>query len=188
MRAALVAAVPLLTMRSAPSPARRCSSSLFVALLAGSLALGAVACSSSDSAGGTTDGTTEIGEPATADAGDTSTAASSPSSDPAPTTAPTTTVVEPVGVPEPATAAQKLYDAWVAGDREAAATIADPPAIDAVFAATPGPYELYRGCDSGEFDTGGCLFRDRTTNNTIQIDLEKRDSGWVVAGAFFSPG
>ena len=75
----------------------------------------------------------------------------------------------------------------MADDRAAALTIADPAAVDAIFAATPGPYKLYRGCDTGEFDTGGCLFRDRSTNNTIQIDVEKRATGWVVAGTFFSP-
>ncbi|HEX2576216.1 MAG TPA: hypothetical protein VHK88_07685 [Aquihabitans sp.] len=117
-----------------------------------------------------------------------------PSSTTAPTTATTappttpTTLAGPTGVPTGEEAARKLYDAFAAGDRAAAATIAEPAAIEAVFAAVPGPYELYRGCDTGEFDTGGCLFRDRSTNNTIQIDLERRDTGWVVTGAFFSPG
>ena len=92
----------------------------------------------------------------------------------------------PVGMPDGETAARRLYDAWVANDRAAAATIADPAAIDAVFAAPKGTYELYRGCDTGEFGTGGCLFRNRANNNTIQIDLEKRATGWVVSGAFFS--
>ncbi len=55
-----------------------------------------------------------------------------------------------------------------------------------MWSAVPGPYELYRGCDTGEFDTGGCLFRDRSTNHTIQMNLERRDDNWVVTGAFFS--
>ncbi len=107
-----------------------------------------------------------------------------------PTTAPRsttpTTAVAPVGVPDGETAARRLYDAWVANDRAAAAKIADAAAIDAVFSAPKGTYELYRGCDTGEFGTGGCLFRNRANNNTIQIDLEKRATGWVVSGAFFS--
>ena len=105
---------------------------------------------------------------------------------PASTTTTTTPKATPVGVPDGDTAAHRLYDAWVANDRSAAATIADPAAIDAVFAAPKGTYELYRGCDTGEFGTGGCLFRNRANNNTIQIDLEKRATGWVVSGAFFS--
>ena len=105
------------------------------------------------------------------------------------TAAPTsTTLPAPVGRPEAKDAALVLYDAWTKDDRVGAAQVADTAAIDAVFAATRGPYEFYRGCDTGEFDTGGCLFRDRSTNNTIQIDVERRNGNWVVSGAFFSPG
>lgn len=107
---------------------------------------------------------------------------------PATTVAVPTTFAPPVGRPEAKDAAQTLYDAWVAGDRVTASQVADPAAVEAVFAAAPGNYQLYRGCDTGEFDTGGCLFRDRGNNNTIQIDVEKRDGQWVVATAFFSAG
>ena len=79
-----------------------------------------------------------------------------------------------------------IYNAWVANDKVAAARVAEPAAIAAIWAAAPGPYELYRGCDTGEFDTGGCMFRDRSTNHTIQIDLTKRNGMWVVTGAFYS--
>lgn len=103
------------------------------------------------------------------------------------TAAPTTTTpAPPTGRPEAEDAAQVLYESWVADDRAGAATVAEPEAIDAVWAAVPGPYELYRGCDTGEFDTGGCLFRDRSTNHTIQMSLERRGDNWVVTGAFFS--
>lgn len=103
-------------------------------------------------------------------------------------TTPTTTPAAPtpVGASDGAAAAQALYDAWVAGDRAAAARVAEPAAIDAIWAAAPGPYQLYRGCDTGEFDTGGCMFRDRSTNHTIQIDLTRRGDMWVVTGAFYS--
>lgn len=97
-----------------------------------------------------------------------------------------TTAAPPVGAPDAATAAQTLYDAWVANDKVTASRVAEQAAIDAVWAAVPGPYQLYRGCDTGEFETGGCLFRDRTTNHTIQVDLTKRDGMWVVTGAFYS--
>lgn len=155
---------------------------LAAVLLAASLAVGAVACSS--------DGEDEPSGPTVAPSIiDTQTTTRSPddtidTDDPTATT--TTTAVPPVGAPEGPQAAMALYDAWVADDRVAAALVAEPEAIDAIWAAVPGPYELYRGCDTGEFDTGGCLFRDRSTNHTIQIDLTRRDGMWVVTGAFFS--
>jgi hypothetical protein len=144
------------------------------ALLTLSLAFGAVACSSDgdDTPSGPTVAP-ELLPPKTVT-----------SSSEATTTS--TTAVAPVGAPDSAQAAQALYDAWVAGDRNAAARVAEPAAIDVVWSAIPGPYQLYRGCDDGEFDTSGCLFRDRTTNHTIQIEATRRDTGWVVTGAFFS--
>ena len=99
-----------------------------------------------------------------------------------------TTPPPPVGRPDAADAARFLYDAWGVDDRSLALTVAEPSAVEGMFSATPGPYELYRGCDTGEFDTGGCLFRDRTTNNTIQVNLERRDGNWVATGVVFSPG
>lgn len=110
------------------------------------------------------------------------------------TTEPTTTAVEatttttppPVGAETAADAAWTLYDAWGDDNRAAAATVAEPEAIESIWNAVPGPYELYRHCDDGEFDTGGCLFRDRSTNHTIQLNLEKRDGRWVIVSTFFS--
>lgn len=145
-------------------------------LLTASLALGALACSSDG------DGDDDPSGPTVAPSilpPETVTAPSAPVET-------TTTVAAPVGAPDSAQAAQALYDAWVAGDREAAARVAEPAAIDVVWSAIPGPYQLYRGCDDGEFETSGCLFRDRTTNHTIQIEATRRDTGWVVTGAFFS--
>lgn len=106
------------------------------------------------------------------------------------TTSPTTSTTPPapVGRPDPADAARFLYDAWGLDDRALALTVAEPGAVEAMFEAPRGPYELYRGCDAGEFDTGGCMFRDRTTNNTLQVNLERRADNWVVTGVVFSPG
>jgi hypothetical protein len=156
-----------------PRPIAR---SLAVALLCAALAVGVAACS----------GSSDEATPATttaAPAPSTTTTTAATTAPPTPTTLPA-----PVGRPEAKDAALVLYDAWTKGDRVGAAQVADPAAIDAFFLSVPGPYELYRGCDTGEFDTGGCLFRDRSTNNTIQVDVERRDGNWVVAGAFFSPG
>jgi len=106
-----------------------------------------------------------------------------PSTEATPTTEAT---AEPVGADSPADAATALYDAWVNDDRDAASEVADPDAIETMWTAEKGPYELYRHCDDGEFDTSGCLFRDRSTDHTIQINLERRDGGWVVSGTFYS--
>lgn len=149
---------------------------LALVVVSAALAITAGACTKSDDE---PKGPTKLGPAVTV-------TSTSTTAVPASTTTTTTAKATPVGVPELETAARRLYDAWVANDRAAAATIADPAAIDAVFAAPKGTYELYRGCDTGEFGTGGCLFRNRANNNTIQIDLEKRASGWVVSGAFFS--
>lgn len=147
---------------------------LVAAGLAAALATATVACSSDD---GGTSGESSLVPPVSV------TAPASTSTDP---DSATTTLPEAVGAPDAASAALTLYNAWVANDQAAAATVAEPEAIEAVWAAEPGPYELYRGCDTGEFGTGGCLFRDRSTNHTIQLDMEKRDTGWVVTGAFYS--
>lgn len=106
----------------------------------------------------------------------------------APEVTSTTTPPPPVGRPDAADTARFLYDAWGLDDRALALTVAEPAAVDAMFSATPGPYELYRGCDTGEFDTGGCMFRDRTTNNTIQVNVERRDGNWIATTVIFSAG
>lgn len=106
------------------------------------------------------------------------------------TTAAASTSIKPppvqVGAATPEAATAALYLASVAGDRSAAASVAEPAAIDAVFAAPPGAYQSYSRCDTGEFDTSGCLYRDRSNNNTIQFDMERRANAWVVTGAFVS--
>lgn len=151
-----------------------------VPALVATLAFGGVACGSDDdpSGSGTDSTVTE-----TAGSDDTTAAPESTVTE-AETT--TTTLPEPTGAPTPADAALALYGAWEADDRTAAADVAEPDAIDAFWTAIPGPYELYRHCDDGDFDTSGCLFRDRSTNHTIQVSLERRGEAWVVVGAFFS--
>jgi len=145
--------------------------------LALSLLVAAAGCSSDDAAPpDTTAAASTTAAPTTTDSTVPTTAA------PATTTAPPA----PTGAPTAADAAWGLYNAWVADDRAAAAQFAEPGAVESMWQAVHGPYELYRHCDDGEFDTGGCLFRDRTTNHTIQINLERRGEAWVVIGTFYS--
>ena len=137
-------------------------------VLAASIIVASAACSSDgDDGSGGTSGDSSLLPPVSVTS----------STAPTTTAATTTTAAAPTGAPDAATAAQTLYDAWTRDDRATAATVAEAAAIDAIWAAVPGPYQLYRGCDTGEFDTGGCLFRDRSTNHTIQVDVERRDTG-----------
>lgn len=162
-------------MSTALRPARR---SLAVGAFAALSVVLVAGCSGSSDDRGSTG--SDIAEPATLQATSSSTAV--PTSAAPATTAPPA----PVGAATPADASAALYAAFVAGDRAAAARVAEPVAIDAVFAAAPGPYQPYRGCDTGEFGTSGCLYRDRSTNHTIQFDLERRGTAWVVTSGFYS--
>jgi hypothetical protein len=102
------------------------------------------------------------------------------------TTAPeTTTTVAPVGMGTPIEAATRLFDAWIADDRVTAATVAEPAAVDGIWAGTKGDYGQYSGCDSAEFDTSGCLFRGAP--GTIQFSMARRGDAWVVTSAIYSP-
>lgn len=103
------------------------------------------------------------------------------------TTAPATssTVPAPVGRPDPHEAAKVLYDAWKAGDRTTAATVADPMAVDGMWQTAPGDYALYNQCNTGEFGSSACLYRGDA--GTIQFAMEQRATAWVVVEAVFSP-
>jgi hypothetical protein len=151
-------------------PARVLGSALVLVLLAG---LGACGDDDADTGSDTTVAT-EIGDAASVESS---------------TTAPETTVAEtpaaPVGAPDPEAAAASLYGAWKAGDRAAAATVAEPVAVDAVFAAAPGDYALYNRCSTGEFGSSGCLYRGDP--GTIQFSMTQREAAWVVTMAVFSP-
>lgn len=130
----------------------------------------------------------------------TAAACSSSSDATAPTTGPSTTVATstttappttaapapPVGRPTSEEAARTLYDAWIKNDRATALTVAEQVAVDEIWKAAHGPYEFYSACDDGEFGTGGCLYRDRSTGHTIQLNTERVGSNWVITSAFYS--
>ena len=102
------------------------------------------------------------------------------------TAVPTTTALpKPVGAPTAEDASAHLYQAWKTGNRADAATVASAEAIDGIWATPPGDFYLYNHCDAGDFTTGGCLYRGNS--GTIQFDLTKVGTNWVVTGALFSP-
>lgn len=104
---------------------------------------------------------------------------------PAATAAPTTT--EPVFFygPDPRAAIEALIGAWRAGNREGALLVADPTSVDNIFTQSAEGFELY-GCDSGEFDTSNCNYRNRGTGGYAQITAEKQPQGWLVTSVYMS--
>jgi hypothetical protein len=165
-------------MSSSPAPtslARRVATLAVTLLAVASLA----ACGSDDGDAATDPTVTaEIGDAATV----TSSTAAAP--EPEPSEPPATEPAAPVGAADPGEAAATLYAAWKAGDRTVAATVADPVAVDGVFAAAPGDYALYNRCDTGEFGSSSCLYRGDP--GTIQFAMTERDGTWVVTNAIFS--
>lgn len=90
----------------------------------------------------------------------------------------------PVGFPTARDAASHLLDAWRGGNRDEALRGTDRAAVDAMFAVPVGPV-VERGCDTGEFGTSGCQYK--VAGGGLQLNMDKRPAGWVVAEALFSP-
>jgi hypothetical protein len=73
----------------------------------------------------------------------------------------------------------------MAGDEAAAGTAATAEAVRNVF-TQPGPgFELY-GCDTGEFDTSTCNYRNRSTQGYASITAEKAPIGWIVTAVYMT--
>ena len=73
----------------------------------------------------------------------------------------------------------------MAGDRAAAQTGATAEAVRNVFTQPGGGYALY-GCDTGEFDTSTCNFRNRATHGYASITAEKAPVGWIVTAVYMT--
>jgi len=99
------------------------------------------------------------------------------------TTAPTTTTTTtPPPVPRPSAreAVDYLLGAWRAGDRAGALTVAEPAAVDALFAIAPEPPES-RGCNEPPPGLGAptyCVYR--LNAGELQVRAAERDGGYVV--------
>ncbi len=109
----------------------------------------------------------------------------SPSSTAPPPSAPPTVPEPTLAFPDPQAAVVHLVDAWRAGDPATAAQGATTEALTTLFDQPPDGFELY-GCDSGEFETSTCNYRNRSTGGYAQITAERRPAGWVVAAVFVS--
>lgn len=130
-----------------------------------------------------------------ADGASSPTSRSAPPTDPTtPTTAPTTPPVTtapaaPQSFTSPKEAVEALVDAWEAQDRPRASMAAPADAVAALFAVSPDGYALY-GCDTGEFPTSRCNYRNRSSGGYVAITAKRVDPGsaafWRVAGVVVS--
>ncbi len=79
-----------------------------------------------------------------------------------------------------ADAINELEAAWEAGDQARARAIAPGEVVEALFLVPPEGFEVY-GCDSGEFETSTCNFRNRSTEAFIVVTATRTDPGWQVS-------
>jgi hypothetical protein len=103
------------------------------------------------------------------------------------TAAPTTTTAPVVQVPQPTgrDAVDALLGDWQAGDRAAALAVADPTAVDALFAVPVAPTED-RGCTQpGANPNVQCVFR--LPAGELQVRAVPRAGGFVVDLVILSP-
>jgi len=118
------------------------------------------------------------------------TSRSASSSSPAPTTtttttAPTTTTVPLAPASAPQEAATSFVNAWRAGDRDGALTIAFVAAVDAVFAAGEPGFLEHRGCNRPPPDTPVlCVYR--TAAGELQVRAQPYEGGWIIDQAIVS--
>lgn len=86
-------------------------------------------------------------------------------------------------------AVQHLITAWTAGNRAAALQGADADAVDGMWATPAGDLDQ-RGC-AQTYDPalteGGCILRRADQTGALQVNTERRDVGWVVSSAVYSP-
>ncbi len=116
--------------------------------------------------------------PVSAEADDGSTTSSeTTASTEATTSAPSTPTVF---TEQAADAVNELEAAWETGDQARARAIAPGEVVDALFLVPPDGFEIY-GCDSGEFETSACNFRNRGTEAFITVTAQRSDAGWQIA-------
>ncbi|HEX7133514.1 MAG TPA: hypothetical protein VF228_13130 [Iamia sp.] len=81
---------------------------------------------------------------------------------------------------EAADAVNELKAAWETGDQARARAIAPGDVVDALFLVPPDGFEV-QGCDTGEFDTSTCTFRNRATEAFIVVSAARSEAGWQIA-------
>ncbi|MGI8492896.1 MAG: hypothetical protein ACR2NJ_09100 [Acidimicrobiales bacterium] len=118
------------------------------------------------------------GAPATTAAGQATTSTVPPTSSVPPTTAP---YQASAAQRSPDLAAARLVGAWAANDLVAAASVASPEAVRALFAISYPKGDLQsRGCTEG-VSPGTCTYRNTATNAIYEIGVMQSGSGWYVS-------
>ncbi|MBV9950414.1 MAG: hypothetical protein JO291_00575 [Acidimicrobiia bacterium] len=102
----------------------------------------------------------------------------------------TTTTAKPGAGPTQGFASAKaaidhFVAAWQAGDEAGAQVGASAIAVHNVF-TQPGPGFALYGCDTGEFATSTCNYRNRATNGYASITAEKAPIGWIVTEVYMT--
>jgi hypothetical protein len=75
--------------------------------------------------------------------------------------------------------------AWMAGDRATAQTGATAESVHNVFTQPGAGFTLY-GCDTGEFATSTCNYRNRATQGYASITAEQAPIGWIVTAVYMT--
>lgn len=134
------------------------------------VALAVTGCSSSTGGGG---------------AGSTSTSATTAAATTTtpPSSSTSTTVYTPASPQStPDNAAAALISDWASGSRAAAAKVAAPAAVAAVF-SQPYPYSYMqpRGCTAPGTTPGTCTYANRQSGALYEIGVTRYGSGWYVS-------
>ncbi len=136
--------------------------------------LGALAGCSDDGAGGAASSTTSS---------TTTTTSTEPTTATTGTTAPSEPSRPTAFTAEARDAANELKAAWDEGDQDRARAIAPGEVVDALFPIPPDGFEVY-GCDTGEFETSTCSYRNRSTGAYITVTSTRTEPGWQVSSLF----
>ena len=65
------------------------------------------------------------------------------------------------------------------GDQARAAAIAPGEVIAALFPIPSDGFEVYQ-CDTGEFETSTCAYRNRSTGVFISVNAVRHPEGWQI--------
>lgn len=114
-----------------------------------------------------------------------------PPTDPGTVTTASTVPAEPTQptafTAEARDAVNELKAAWEDGDQARARAIAPGEVVDALFPIPPDGFEVY-GCDTGEFETSTCSYRNRATGAYITVTSTRTEPGWQVSSLFVDDG
>ena len=93
---------------------------------------------------------------------------------------PPTTITRPAGQSSPTLAATGLVAAWQAGDRAAAATYADPPAVKTMFTITREPVQAAGPCQQ-DGEAFSCPYFAKSGNTFYLRSVGSRATGYRIA-------